>query len=358
MSKKNSNNSQHSQSPDGKINSDDSKKLQVHRAQVFKQARKFIYPLGHSKRNILINSAIVLLLGLLIMAGFVYVQVYVYKAENEFIYRVSQLVPMPIGQVDNNTITYNDYAFELRSSKHFLETQKNVDFETTEGERQLADFRQLSMQKAINIQLVENVAESEGIEVTQDEVDERISSFKSQASSFNLEGQVDEDDTNDRFIQILKQYYGWDERDLKRVVKSQILQQKVLPILDEESHKKAEQAINQINDGNKKFADLIELSEDEASRENDGFIGLLDDETVLVSNDFDSKLADLEPNSPQIVTSEFGFHIVEIRIKEKQSQVFNIFFAYRDSDEILSEAREGVDIELYQGYEELLNVSN
>src|SRR3990167_2894193 len=69
-----------------------------HREDVLSGARKYIYPLAHSKhRIIVVTSGIIVatLIAFLVYCGFGLYKLYQY---NSFLYRVTQVVPFPIAR--------------------------------------------------------------------------------------------------------------------------------------------------------------------------------------------------------------------------------------------------------------------
>jgi uncharacterized protein YqfA (UPF0365 family) len=80
----------------------------THREDVLKSARKYIYPLQHSKNKIiLITSSIIIVF---IVAFFTYCTLALYKFQSysTFLYKVTQVIPFPIARVDGHFVSYNN----------------------------------------------------------------------------------------------------------------------------------------------------------------------------------------------------------------------------------------------------------
>ena len=111
--------------------------IAVHREEVLKGARKFIYPLAHSKQRIVtITIGIVLsaIVGLLIYCS---LALYRYYQYNTFLYRITQVVPFPIAHLDGRYVSYESYLFEFRHYIHYYENQSHVDFSSPDAKQQL-----------------------------------------------------------------------------------------------------------------------------------------------------------------------------------------------------------------------------
>src|SRR5438270_7126968 len=102
--------------------------IAVHREEVLKGARKYIYPLAHSKhRIVLITGALVVtaILSLLVYCGLALYNFYQY---NTFLYRTTQVVPFPIARAGDSFIAYENYLFELRHYVHYYQDQLDRNF--------------------------------------------------------------------------------------------------------------------------------------------------------------------------------------------------------------------------------------
>src|SRR4051812_46130178 len=76
--------------------------IAVHREEVLKGARKYIYPLAHSKHRIVIITIgllVTAILGLLVYCSMALYNFYQY---NTFLYRTTQVVPFPIARAGDN----------------------------------------------------------------------------------------------------------------------------------------------------------------------------------------------------------------------------------------------------------------
>jgi hypothetical protein len=98
----------------------------AHREDVLKSARKYIYPLQHSKNRIIIITTTIIIV--FIVAFFSYCTLALYKFQNysSFLYKVTQVIPFPIARVNGHFISYNNYLFELEHYVHYYQTQQKL----------------------------------------------------------------------------------------------------------------------------------------------------------------------------------------------------------------------------------------
>ena len=230
-----------------------------HREDVLGGARKYIYPLAHSKHRIIIITAALLALTVIAFLAYAWAGLYRFYHHNSFLYRVTQVVPFPIARVDGSFVNYENYLFELRRQIHYYEEQQGDafnDFSAVEDREQLAEFRRQALTRVVNYAYVKQLADQNGIKVSGKEVDERIAQVREQ----NRLG------TNDKvFADVLRDFWGWSIADFKRSLKEQILIEKTNAKLDTEATQKAEAALVQLKAG-ADFAEIAkQISQDPAS---------------------------------------------------------------------------------------------
>ncbi|HEX5447923.1 MAG TPA: SurA N-terminal domain-containing protein, partial [Candidatus Saccharimonadales bacterium] len=136
-----------------------------HREEVLKGARKYIYPLSHSKRTIVAITATVIVLALVGLFVYCYLALYRYYQYNTFVYRVTQVVPFPIAKAGGHYVDYENYLFELRHYVHYYESQQQRNFAGADRD-QLLHFRKQALQNVINQSYIKQLAAQNGVSVS------------------------------------------------------------------------------------------------------------------------------------------------------------------------------------------------
>lgn len=235
-----------------------------HREQVLSSARKYILPLQHSKRQIVVISTVLLVVA--IIGFFVYSVVSLYKLQSTstFMYRVSQVIPFPIARAGSRFVAYENYLFELRRYIHYYEVQQKVEFADPRNAEQLTEFKKRALDKVINDTYVRKLADQNGVHVSGQDIDNLIAVWQSQGRLGSSEEVLEK---------VLKDRWGWSETDFRRSLAQEMLTQRVLSKLDVEAHQRADSAYAEIGMG----ADFAEVakkySEDEATKEAGGDLG-------------------------------------------------------------------------------------
>jgi hypothetical protein len=241
-----------------------------HRDEVIGSARKYIYPLQHSKHRIVLISTGLFLLSLIIFFTYSVLSLYKFQNSSKFMYRVTQVIPFPIARTGSTLVAYENYLFELRRYKHYYVTQQKLDFNSASGQQQLADFKKRALDKVVNDTLIKQLAKEHSVSVSDQEIDAAISVLKTQ-NRLGSSDQVFED--------VLKEFWDWSVNDFRRSLHQTILAQKVVSTLDTDTHTEAEAALARLKNG-ADFAKVAkEMSEDEATKANGGDFGFVIDRT-------------------------------------------------------------------------------
>jgi parvulin-like peptidyl-prolyl isomerase len=271
--------------------------IAVHREQVLKGARKYIYPLQHSKHRIIVLTSVILSVTIIGFMAYSAVALYKLNQYNAFLYRVTQVIPFPVARAGSNFISYENYLFDLRRYVHYAETQQSQNITTVSDKQNLvAQARKQSLDDVTNKAYIKILAHQNKVGVSDKEVNERIVELKDQ----NRLG------SNDKvFADVLRDYWGWSISDFKRSLKDQILSEKVVAKLDTDASKKANAALAQIKGGADFATTAAAVSEDPAAK--------------TTSGDYGFSISKVNPNVPP--------QVVDVLFKLKPGQISDIINA-------------------------------
>jgi hypothetical protein len=232
-----------------------------HREEVLSSARKYIYPLQHSKHRVVRISVGLLVAVLVIFFAFCGLDLYRFQSTSGFIYDVTRIVPFPVAKTGPKWVSYESYLFELRRNMHYYTTQQQADFSTKDGRNQLARLKQQAMTQVIQDSYVKQLAARNHVTVTNQAVTNQVAL---------LRGENRLGDSDRVFREVLDEFWGWTEANFQRELKQQLLAQAVVAKLDTVTDGRAQAALKQLQGGTD-FATLAtQVSEDPSTKANGG----------------------------------------------------------------------------------------
>jgi parvulin-like peptidyl-prolyl isomerase len=234
-----------------------------HREEVLASARKYIYPLQHSKGRIIKISTSLLAAAIIIFFAYCGLALYKFHTTSTFVYEVTRVLPFPVAKAGSNFVAYENYLFELRHLVHYYEIQQKEDLHGKDKQH-LEALQKESLQKVTDDAYVKQLAAKNHISVSNREVNDQIALVKAQ----NRLG------TNDQMLSdVLKQFWGWSVGDFRRELKTQLLAQKLLVHLDITTQARAQNALAELQGGKDFAAVAAAVSDDSGTKANGGQYG-------------------------------------------------------------------------------------
>lgn len=321
-----------------------SENVAEHREEVLSGARKYIYPLQHSKHRIVLLSTSLFLAAVLIFSIFSVLLLYRFQTTSSFMYQVTRVVPVPIARIGNTLVAYENYLFELRHYIHYYENQQQLSFDTEAGKAQLDSYKERAIDKVINDAYVKLIAEEQGLSVSDAEIDEQIRIAREQ----NRLGGSD-----DVFEDVLREFWDWSVHDFRRSLRTEILEQKVIRNGDTDTERRATQTLARLEAG-EDFATLArELSDDVVTRDGGGEFGFVNKSNRNVSQQTVDTLFSLPAGRYSgVVTVPYGTGyalaiIKNLEDKDGQRNGAHIIFQLKSLDEVLNDRKESKPYRLY-----------
>ncbi len=305
-----------------------------HREEVLSGARKYIYPLQHSKRRIIWLSSIVFGVTLVFFGVYSLLGLYRFQNTSTFMYRITQIVPFPVARAEGRFVSYENYLFELRHYMHYYETQQKLSFDTEEGKTDLDEYKKQAMQQVIDDAYIKHLADKNNVSVSNQEVDQEIAIVREQ-NRLGTSDQVFED--------VLRDFWGWSVNDFRRSLRGQLLARKVVSKLDTEAHTRAGAALAELKAG----ADFAELakkySDDEGTRDAGGDYGAAIDKS---NRDIAAKVTDRifsqqAGQYSEIIDTGYSLEIVKtLAFEADKARAAHIQIVLKDIDERLAPLKE------------------
>lgn len=276
-----------------------------HREEVLKGARKYKYPLSHSKNKIITISIVLLVVMTVSFIILSIVNLYKFQSATSAMYRVTQIVPFPVAKVGKDYVAYENYLFELRRYMYYYRTQQQVDFSSESGKRQLELYKPRAMESIVQDLYVKQLAAKNGVSVSDGEVDDAIKMLRTQNRL----------DSDKELASVIRRFYNWSINDLRRELKQELLAQKVAAKLDTAAAAKASEVLQQAKNGTD-FGTLAKQYSDDSTTKDNG--GQYADTAITTSTQevpavVVRELAKMKPGEvSSVITSPTSFEIVKL----------------------------------------------
>ncbi len=305
-----------------------------HREEVLSSARKYIYPLQHSKHRVVIISISLLVAVFIGFFTYCLLALYKFQSSNTFIYRISQIIPFPVAKAGGRMVVYESYLFELRHYIHYYQTQQKVDFSSESGKQQLAEFRKRAMERVVDYAYMKELAAEKNITVSDRDLEDAIQLVRSQ-NRLGSNDQVFED--------VLREFWGWSVADFKRELKQQMLAQKVISTLDTEAHTRAGEAHQRLLNGEDFAAVAKQYSSDPAAKDNGGDYGydISPSDRNLSPRVIDALFKMNVGDTSAIINTGNSLEILKLKMKEERKvQAAHISIAFKPAETYLHPLKE------------------
>ncbi len=232
-----------------------------HREAVLSSARKYIYPLKHSKHRVVRTSLMLLVAVLVLFMAYCGAALYKFQSTSEFIYDVSRVIPFPVAKVRSTYVSYESYLFELRRNMHYYQTQQGANFSNKDGKAQLKLLKEQALNQVILDAYVQQLANKYDVSVSNGTVNAEVLLVRNE----NRLGSSNRD-----FNEVLSEFWGWNQADFKRELKEQLLQQAVVARLDTATDSRAESVLEQLRQGADFSTLASQYSDDLSTKANGG----------------------------------------------------------------------------------------
>lgn len=306
----------------------------THREDVLKSARKYIYPLQHSKNRIIVITSTIIIIFIVAFFSYCTLALYKFQSYSSFLYKVTQVIPFPVARVNGHFVSYNNYLFELEHYVHYYQTQQKLNFATTSGQQQLADYKTRALNKVLDDAYISQLAAANHVTVSNAQLNDQINVVRQE----NRLG-----DNQAEFESVLKNYYGWNLNDFKRELKTQLLAQNLVSKLDTGTHTRAATAYAALVKGTDFGTQAKQVSDDTATKANGGSYGyLISQNNVNIPPQVVSALFALKSGQiSQIINTGYSLEIDKnTGFVGNQVQASHIVFNFQDINTYLNPIKE------------------
>lgn len=203
-----------------------------HREKILAGGRRFKYPIQYARHRLVIVTVSLAIVTLVLLGVFGWWRLYVAQSNNPILYRVTQIIPIPVASVDGQAVRYSDYLMYYNSSIHFLQKSEQLVLDSEDGRRQAAFQKRQNLDIAIRNAYAEKLAKELGVVVEPEQLERLNQEHLTMAN-----GPISQETYNASTMSLL----GWSPEEEQRSTKNQILKSNVAYKIDKEASNKVKQ---------------------------------------------------------------------------------------------------------------------
>ncbi len=285
-------------------------KVEERREEVLAQGRKFKYPLQWTKHRIVINTILIAFVMIALVITGIWLGLYKFNMTDDFLFRITEVVPLPVAQVDGGDTRFSDYLMFYRSSMTSIERQSGSEFDEGSVEELRAEYKRSALTEAEKYTYATKLANEQGIEVTDEEV----------AAEFDRHLKIGGVDRSvEGFEKIIKDNFGLDKSEYERMLYLSLLKSKVEIKIDDNANKIAKQVEQILAESGNDYGKVAEQLGDKINYQETG--GLVDNRNIDGGRASEAmKLEPGESSGKFISINGDGYYFVKL-IKKTDNQV-------------------------------------
>lgn len=226
-------------------------KVEERREEVLAQGRKFKYPMQYAKHKLVINTVLVALIAVILMVVVGWAMLYKIQDTGDMIYRVTQVLPVPVAEVAGEKVRYSDYLMIYRSN---LETSERQGGRLGEGEEAMLvrdGLKQAALDAAVEYTYALKLGREMGITVSEEEITKTFDDHRKVGGVERSE---------EAFLKIISDNFGMNKTEYRRMLYLNLMKVKVAQAVDQHAQELVER-VEQIleKDGGNLMAVVDEL---------------------------------------------------------------------------------------------------
>lgn len=198
-------------------------RVEERREEVLAKGRKFKYPMQYAKHKLIINTLIVAVVALVLMVVAGWAMLYKIQDTGDMIYRVTQVFPVPVAEVDGEKVRYSDYLMIYRSNLVASEQQGGQLGDSEDADLVRLDYKEAALLSAVEYSYAMKLGKELGIEVTEQGIDHALEEHRKMGGVERSE---------ESFLKIVRDNFGMNKREYRRMLYLNLMKAKVAQAID------------------------------------------------------------------------------------------------------------------------------
>ena len=224
-------------------------KVEQRREEVLAQGRKFKYPMQYAKHKLIINTVLVAVIAIVLMVVAGWAMLYKVQDTGNMVYRITQVLPVPVAEVDGAKVRYSDYLMIYRSNLLTTEQQGGQLGGEEDDNIVRERCKEAALKSAIEYTYAMKLGKEMGIEVSNEEIDEAFDEHR------NVGGV---ERSEESFLKIVRDNFGMNRTEYRRMLYLTLMKAKVTQAVDDDAREMAEKVEKLIQEKNGDMLAVIE----------------------------------------------------------------------------------------------------
>ena len=212
-------------------------KVEERREDVLARGRKFKYPLQWTKHRVVVNTILIAVVTLAILVTSGWLALYQFGDTSEMLFRVTKILPVPVANIDGESVKFSDYLMFYRSGITAVERQDGQS--VTEGDIDIlrAQYKRMALNSAEEYTYAAKLARELNITVTNEEIQNEFNRHLSIGGAERSEA---------GFMKIIEENFGLSREEYDRMIYLTLLKAKVETGIDTNANNLASQIENML----------------------------------------------------------------------------------------------------------------
>ena len=224
-------------------------KEEERREEVLAKGRKFKYPLQYTKHKLVINTILVAAVAVVAMVVAGWLALYQFQSTGEMMYRVTQVLPVPVAEVEGAKVRYSDYLMIYRSNLQTSEQQSGQLGNTEDDDLVRAEYKRTALEAAVEYTYAMKLGKELGLSVSEEEIDQAFDEHRKVGGVERSE---------EAFLKIVQDNFGMNQREYRRMLELTLMKAKVEQEIDETAQAVAAEVETMLNENGGDMAAVAE----------------------------------------------------------------------------------------------------
>ncbi|MDR3298056.1 MAG: SurA N-terminal domain-containing protein [Candidatus Nomurabacteria bacterium] len=146
--------------------------IEESREEAIARGKKFKYPFQYAKHRLVIITIMIGVIAISAFTIFGWLQLYRFQDMSDIIYRFTQVIPVPVAEIDGRNVSYGDYLMLYRSSVKAIENQQGKLTDSEEDNQIKNQYKRQALDSAEQYTYALKLAEDLGIVITDEQIKE------------------------------------------------------------------------------------------------------------------------------------------------------------------------------------------